>query len=100
MLFIVNRTSNHIYDEEIMDLEDYNEYISKEKKPCEEAKLINCLIDSYGCGYDLEHQNRWCIELSTTGDIMNFIDKYGRIIIDKNDTYNIPVIEIYDDYKE
>lgn len=96
MLFIVSKTSNHIYDEHMMDLEDYNEYISEKKKPCEEAKLINCIINNYG----IDNQNRWCVELSTTEDIINFINKNGKIIINKSEVYDIPTIEIYDSWRE
>lgn len=104
---VVNKLNNKEYQNNIEQAEIFY-YLNKTafsgkwrvnsrgKKPCEEAKLINCIINNYS----INNQNRWCVELSTTEDIINFINKNGKIVIDESDVYDIPKIEIYDSWRE
>lgn len=71
MEFIVTRTSKIYFDES--------------EKPCEEA---------YKKGRDNFGIMIWMININSLEELMSFIDKYGQVVIDKDE------IEIYDDYRE
>ena len=63
------------------------------EKPCEEATLTND-VDRNKLPY-------WILEINSLDDLIKFIEKYKRIVIE-DEAYNIdlPEIEIYDDYRE
>ena len=45
--------------------------------------------------------NIWTIEINTLEELINFVKKYGTIIIDDSGEKSVPFeIEIYDDYRE
>ena len=54
------------------------------------------------CEESLEKNNGWFIEINSIGDLIELINKYGDLIMAKDD-YNKSkgyTIEIYDDYRE
>ena len=61
----------------------------------------NHRITETGIARDFEDEN-WFIRINTFKGLINFIDKYGRIIINLSSTWNkdISEIEIYDDWRE
>lgn len=114
MKFLVNRTSCW----------------SDSCKPCAEAKQTsyvyydwrtvndpkkltyhNALNDWYSHGEnhrvergnivrDLPHDNGWSVDFETMDDLLKFVNKYGRVVVSNWDDHNLPMIEIYDDYRE
>lgn len=77
MKFEVTRTSTW-FDEDIR---------------CEEARQEEFVCN--GRSY-----KRWVIEISTLEELIGFIKKYDRIILDDDERYELPKIEIYDDWRE
>jgi hypothetical protein len=72
MKFLIERTSN-------------NEYA---KQPCPEAYA----------GYI---DGDWVVHIEDLDDLIDFVKRYGNIIISAESSYNtLPTIEIYDDYRE
>ena len=64
------------------------------RKPCKEAKKAE-----KSDGFD--YPNIWTIEIDTLEELINFVKKYGTIIIDDSGEKSVPFeIEIYDDYRE
>ena len=55
------------------------------KKPCEEA-------------FEDTEKYRWCININSLEELMYFVHKYKRIIIDNKE--DLPEIIIYDGYIE
>jgi hypothetical protein len=83
MKFVVTRTS------------DWND----NKVPCAKAKRE--IITNNKSGEDYRERNVWTIELNTLEELINFTNKYGRIVIEEywlNDKFK--EIEIYDGYRE
>lgn len=58
--------------------------------PCEEASMF----------YKDEFRTRWRMEIKTLEELMDFIDKYGDIVIHQEYENNMRGIEIYDGYRE
>lgn len=42
----------------------------------------------------------WVVEINTLEEIIEFIKKYGRIVLDADKKDELPKIEIYDDWRE
>lgn len=85
MKFVVERASTSCM------LEDENTW----RKPCEEAYIDN----SPKIGKS--DYNLWCIDLNTLDDVLNFMEKYGNIVIRRKDaSVSAYQIEIYDDWIE
>lgn len=81
MKFIISRASDFIESEDV--------------KPCKESIKIPGKKDIF--------ERNWLIEINSIQELINFIDTYGRIIIDKEKKipFEIPYeIIIYDDWVE
>ena len=73
MIFEVDRASNDILEN---------------NKPCDNA-------------VNIFREKSWIIEIDSLEDLISFIDKHGRIIIENScNDENIKRITIYDDYIE
>lgn len=95
MKFIVEKTSMSSRD-------DYS-------RPCEEAKEKITVYNSLS----RENQDIWLIDINSLDELMTFVNKYEKVVIgkdyiticyycdfDEKLIENLPVIEIYDDYRE
>lgn len=60
---------------------------------CEEARQEDYVKNNHLC-------KRWVVEINTLEEIIEFIKKYGRIVLDADERYELPKIEIYDDWRE
>ena len=73
-------------------------------KPCEEAREENVksyLYDSYEFKNREERiESKWVIELKNLQEMLDFVKKYRQVIIEDDGWYEIPVIEIYDSWRE
>ena len=69
-------------------------YLPSDKKPCEEAEEI--LIGSKS-GLAVRVYR---LEINSLDELMDFINKYGDIVIYKGSSSESPKIVIYDDYLE
>ncbi len=49
---------------------------------------------------DYENEKCWCVEITTLEALLEFSNKYGDLVIDKNHRGYMPEIEIYDSYRE
>ena len=80
--FIVTRTSNY----------------GGKARPCKEATPKTITVNCYGKEYQ---EKVWVVNFVGMKDLMDFKKKYGQMII-KSYIWddNLPVIEIYDDYRE
>lgn len=101
--------------------------VNEEKKPCKEAYKSECIQidrrvvddpsklrdgkDWYKTGHNHRVVNGklerdfvtkcWSIEINTLEELNAFVLTYGDIVIQKQGVfYNVPTIEIYDDYRE
>lgn len=85
MIYEVRRTSVHEYDPEV--------------KPCE--GVMTLYTSSYWRS-DTGYAPIWAIELNTTQELMDFMDKIGNsiVIYVDDDESDYPIIEIYDSYRE
>ncbi|MEN6296989.1 MAG: hypothetical protein ABFC92_03460 [Rectinema sp.] len=63
------------------------------KKPCDEAKEED--VKLWG-----ESTEAWVIEISSLEELLDFVNKYGDLIISTGATEPTFKIEIYDDYRE
>lgn len=82
MKFIITRTSSW-----------------NDSPPCEEVKRE--IVNNGRSGEDYREHNVWTIEINTLEELINFTNKYGRIVIEEywlNNRYK--EIEIYDYYRE
>lgn len=89
MKFEINRAS--CYDNATYDY-GYEEPLMIPVPPCEEARL-------FGTSMDCAHYD---VEINSIEDLIEFIKKYGSIVVGKNWGENDPKfkITIYDDYLE
>ena len=60
---------------------------------CEEARQ-----EEFVCNEHL--YKRWVVEINTLEEIIEFIKKYGNIVLDADKKDELPKIEIYDDWRE
>lgn len=74
------------------------------KKPCKEAreeKVKSYFFDSYECKNRKEKiENKWVVDLNNLQEILDFVKKYQKVVIENDGWYELPVIEIYDSWRE
>lgn len=63
---------------------------SKFGKPCEEAIAEICVDE------DTDY-NFWSLELKTLEELLDFREKYDKLVISYNDVIELNTITIYDD---
>ena len=69
-------------------------------QPCEEAREdIYTDVDWDG---SVVRTRRWLMDFDTMDDLMEFVKKHGDVVVQKGNvcTEMIPVIEIYDTWRE
>lgn len=69
-------------------------------KPCEEA-LRKQYIEKHDQGDKVV--DAWSLEIDSMESLMMFIKKYGEVVLMERDYFSeadIPVLEIYDSYRE
>ena len=81
MKFLVTRTSIYDYD----------------SPPCEECNKEIRLFKI--CGKE-EYRGCFTIEINSLEELISFEEKYGKIVIQDNEYFNMKEIEIYDYWRE
>lgn len=108
MKFMVSRTSN--WDAEVSPCEEAHreEYTSIDERTTDDPSFEPTWYD-HGTNHRVEdgHIKRdfsdvgWFVELDSLEALMEFRDKYERLVLGRYwDNNSIPSIEIYDDYRE
>lgn len=71
------------------------------EKPCAGAYKSNIKIDITNKYHDFDQSDlEYCVDIADLQDLMEFVGKYGEIIIDRHPRYNVNTIEIYDGWRE
>ncbi len=82
----------------VFKVERVSTMLSSEKPPCEEAKKQIKVFDFHG---NINALTEWTLKITSLTQLMDFIQKYGDIIIEKPiGEAEMPTLTIYDDYIE
>ena len=71
------------------------------QKPCAGAYKSNIKIDESNKYHDIDQEDlEYCVDIADLQNLLEFIGKYGPIIIDRHPRYYVNTIEIYNWWRD
>jgi len=116
MEYVIRRTSLWISDEKPCDEaylaikpsyqiitcseEEYNRHAKREGVKWRQRGSEHSITENGYIRRRMEDVQVWCVKIDTIDELNSFVKRYGDLVLSESNNTCLPMIEIYDDYRE